>query len=76
VSAAACEAGVKDRLQLMRQVRPVERTRSITKRDLIRNGELPAIDIDPETFAVTLDGKPATVDAAKSISLNRLYFFS
>jgi urease subunit alpha len=76
VSPAACEAGVKDRLQLMRQVRPVERTRSITKRDLIRNGELPAIDIDPETFAVTLDGKPATVDAAKSISLNRLYFFS
>jgi urease subunit alpha len=76
VSPAACEVGVKDRLQLMRQVRPVERTRSITKRDLIRNGELPAIDIDPETFAVTLDGKPATVDAAKSISLNRLYFFS
>lgn len=76
VSAAACEAGIADRLQLERQVRPVERTRTITKRDLVRNDALPAIQVDPETFAVTADGAQATVPPAKSISLNRLYFFS
>ena len=76
VSAAAYEAGVAERLQLERQVRPVERTRTITKRDLVRNDVLPAITVDPETFAVTADGVPATVPAAKSVSLNRLYFFS
>jgi urease subunit alpha len=76
VSRAACEAGVKDHLQLQRLVLPVERTRTITKRDLVRNDALPAIDVNPETFAVMLDGKHATVDPAKSISLNRLYFFS
>src|SRR5215469_5345370 len=76
VSAAAYEAGVAERLQLGRQVRPVERTRTITKRDLVRNDVLPAITVDPETFAVTADGVPATVPAAKSVSLNRLYFFS
>jgi urease subunit alpha len=76
VSAAACEAGVAERLQLQRQVRPVERTRTITKRDLVRNDTLPGIEVNPETFAVTVDGVHATVPPAESISLSRLYFFS
>jgi urease subunit alpha len=76
VSQAACDAGVAERLQLQRQVRPVERTRTITKRDLVRNDTLPAIEVDPETFAVTADGVRATVPAARSVSLSRLYFFS
>jgi urease subunit alpha len=76
VSQAAYEAGVAERLQLQRRVRPVERTRTITKRDMVRNDALPAITVDPETFAVTADGAQATVPPAKSVSLNRLYFFS
>jgi urease subunit alpha len=76
VSQAAYENGVAERLGLQRQVRPVERTRTITKRDLVRNDALPAITVDPETFAVTADGAQATVRPAKSVSLNRLYFFS
>ncbi len=76
VSSAAYEAGVAERLQLRRRVLPVKRTRTITKRDLVRNDALPAITVDPETFAVTADGTHATVSPAKSINLNRLYFFS
>jgi urease subunit alpha len=76
VSSAACEAGVAERLQLRRQVRPVERTRTITKRDLVRNDALPVIEVDPETFTVKADGVHATVPPAESISLNRLVFFS
>jgi len=76
VSQAAYENGVAERLQLQRQVRPVERTRTITKRDMVRNDVLPAIRVDPETFAVTADGVQATVPPAKSVSLSRLYFFS
>jgi urease subunit alpha len=76
VSAAAYESGVAERLHLQRQVRPVERTRTITKRDLVRNDALPAIEVDPETFAVKADGVHATVPPVKSVSLNRLYFFS
>ena len=76
VSAAACDAGIAERLQLRRQIRPVERTRTITKRDLVRNDALPVIEVNPETFAVKADGVHATVPAAKSVSLNRLYFFS
>jgi urease subunit alpha len=76
VSSAAYEAGVADRLELRRQVRPVERTRTITKRDLVRNDALPVIDVDPETFAVNVDGSHATVPPAEAVKLNRLIFFS
>jgi urease subunit alpha len=76
VSQAAYEAGVAGCLDLQRQVRPVERTRTITKRDLVGNDALPDIDVDPETFAVTVDGSHATVPPAESIRLNRLFFFS
>jgi urease subunit alpha len=76
VSRAAYENGIADRLALRRQVRAVERTRTITKRDMVRNDALPAIDVNPETFAVTADGVRATVPPASSLRLNRLYFFS
>ncbi len=76
VSRAAYENGIGERLELRRQVRPVERTRTITKRDMVRNGYLPAIHVDPETFAVTADGALMSVPPAKSVRVNRLYFFS
>jgi urease subunit alpha len=76
VSRAACAAGVAERLRLRRQVRAVERTRTITKRDMVRNDALPDIEVNPETFAVTADGARATVPPAESLRLNRLYFFS
>jgi urease subunit alpha len=43
---------------------------------MVRNSALPAIGVDPETFAVTADGVRATVAPAESLRLNRLYFFS
>jgi urease subunit alpha len=76
VSRAACENGIAGRLGLRRQVRPVERTRTITKRDMVRNGYLPLIHVDPETFVVTADGVRMTVPPASSVRLSRLYFFS
>ncbi|MFF7190414.1 urease subunit alpha [Streptomyces sp. NPDC008222] len=76
VSRAAYDNGVAERLGLQRPVRPVERTRTITKGDMVRNSALPAIEVDPETFAVTADGMQATVQPAETVRLNRLYFFS
>lgn len=76
VSQAAADAGVAERLELQRQVIPVERTRTVTKRDLVRNNALPKIEVDPETFAVTADGVHATVAPAESVKLNQLIFFS
>ena len=36
----------------------------------------PTIDVDPQTFAVKVDGVHATVTPPKTIALNQLYFFS
>src|ERR1700730_1599162 len=76
VSNAARQLGIKERLRLERQVVQVYKTRSITKRDMVRNFATPKIEVNPETFAVTVDGKLATVKPAKNVTLNQLYFFS
>lgn len=76
VSGAAHAAGIQERLGLKRQVIPVRNTRKIGKRNMIRNSATPKIEVNPETFAVTLDGVHATVPPAKEISLNQKYFFS
>jgi len=76
VSGAAHASGVGARLGLKRQVMPVRNTRKIGKRDMVRNSGTPQIEVNPETFAVTVDGKHATVAPAKTIALNQKYFFS
>jgi urease subunit alpha len=76
VSAAAHEAGIKERLGLQRHVVPIRNTRKIGKADMVRNSGTPKIEVDPETFAVTVDGVHATVDPLHDISLNQKYFFS
>jgi urease subunit alpha len=76
VSKAAYDAGIAERLDLRRQVVPVSGTRTLTKYDLVRNNVTPRIEVDPETYAVKVDGEHATVPPATSIALNQLYFFS
>lgn len=75
-SLAAMEDGIVERYGLRSQVVPVRATRSITKGSMVRNDLLPTIEVNPETFAVTVNGKHATVEPAKHIPLNQLYFFS
>ena len=76
VSQAAYDDGIAEKLDLKRQVIPVTRTRTINKRDLVRNGLTPKIEVDPETFAVKVDGVHATVAPVESVRLGQLYFFS
>jgi urease subunit alpha len=54
----------------------VKNTRRIGKRDMVRNSGTPKIEVDAETFAVTVDGKHATVEPQTTVSLNQKYFFS
>ncbi|GII23865.1 urease subunit alpha [Planosporangium mesophilum] len=76
VSRAAYDNGVAQRLGLRRRVLPVCGTRTLSKREMVRNDRTPDIDVNPETYAVIVDGEHATVPPARSISLNQLYFFS
>jgi urease subunit alpha len=76
VSRAAYDLGVKERLGLQRLVYPVRRTRQISKFDMVRNQALPRIEVNPETFRVSVDGAPIQLPPAKTLPLTRLYWFS
>jgi urease subunit alpha len=50
---------------LVRRLEPVRDTRGVGKADLPLNTATPVIDVDPETFVVTVDGdeiEPMPVD--------------
>lgn len=75
-SHAAYQDGIADRYGLTSKVLPVYGTRTISKGSMIRNNALPSIEVNPETFAVTVDGKHATIEPASKVPLSQLYFFS
>ena len=75
-SKAALKLGVPDKLGLEKVVLPVKNCRNIGKQDMMWNDKTPEITIDPETYEVKLDGKIATVDPAKELSLAQRYFMA
>ncbi len=76
VSRAAHDLGIGEKLHLRSRVEPVCRIRSLSKRSMIRNGATPVIDVNPETFAVTVDGVHAVVKPVATVALGQLYYFS
>lgn len=74
VSQTALESGIKQRLGLAKQVVAVANCRNISKKDLIHNGETPQIEVDPETYTVTVDGAKVTCEAAAELPLAQRYF--
>ena len=67
VAPAAIDDGLPERLGLQRQVVPVASTRRLTKADLPENTALPRIEIEPDTFAVRIDGE--LVEEAPAVEL-------
>jgi urease subunit alpha len=41
---------------------------------MVRNDALPRIEVDPETYKVTVDGEPATIEPAERLPLNQLFY--
>lgn len=76
VSQAALDDNIKEKAGLDRQVLAVSKCRTIGKRDLVRNGETPHIEVDPETFVVKVNGKHATCKPISVAAMNQRYFFS
>jgi urease subunit alpha len=72
-SKAAIERGVPKKLGLRKKVVPVKNCRKIGKKNLLLNDKTPTIAVDPETYEVKVDGKLATVEPAKTVSMSRMY---
>ncbi|GAA1219527.1 urease subunit alpha [Pseudonocardia alaniniphila] len=65
VASAAMEFGTLERLGLAKCPVPVADTRAITKNHMIGNDAMPDVRVDPDSFAVRIDGEliePAPVD--------------
>jgi urease subunit alpha len=73
VSPAALEDGLAERLQLRRRLLGVRPTREIGKADMKNNSALPSIEIDPETFAIEVDGDLVEPSPAEVLPLAQLY---
>jgi len=73
VSQAALDDGLGERLNLRRRLSPIKPTRDIGKTNMINNDNLPAIDVDPETFAITIEGELIEPSPAEWLPLASLY---
>lgn len=73
VSPAVLDAGLASSLGLRRRLMAITPTRDIGKADMVNNDALPEIDIDPETFAITIEGELVTPSPASSLPLTQLY---
>ena len=75
-SQAAMDRGIGEQLGLKSHLAAVHGIRSLTKQCMVRNNLTPHIEVNPETFAVMVDGKHVTVPPVQNASLAQLYFFS
>jgi urease subunit alpha len=73
VAPAALDAGLGPALGLRRRLAAVRPTRDIGKAQMINNGALPAIVVDPETFAIDIDGERIVPSPAAELPLAQLY---
>ncbi|MCU4973497.1 urease subunit alpha [Halobacteria archaeon AArc-m2/3/4] len=74
VSEAAAERGVGEEYGLDSPVRAVSDTRDVQKSDMLHNDACPDdIEIDAQTFEVSIDGEPVTCEPAEEIALAQRY---
>ncbi|MCB2375978.1 urease subunit alpha [Hymenobacter sp. BT635] len=72
VSAASVER-VRNTYGLQKQVVAVQGCRTVAKKDMALNDFLPNIQVDPETYRVTVDGVHLTCEPATKLPLAQLY---
>ncbi|WP_436512401.1 urease subunit alpha [Clostridium thermobutyricum] len=74
VSQYAYEHGIKEKLGLQKEVLPVKGIRNLTKKDMKFNGEMPKLEVDPQTYDVKINGELATCEPAETLPLTQRYF--
>ena len=74
VSKDSIKTGSLDNLNLAKETIGVEKTRDISKKDMVFNNYCPDISVDPETYEVTADGNILTCEPATELPLARRYF--
>lgn len=74
VSELAIAEGTFGKLRPQKPFAQIASVRRLGKADMVRNDALPEIVVDPQTFAVSADGRPLDCPPVTSVPLNRKYF--
>jgi len=74
VSKLCLETNALAGLGLLKEIKPVEKTRGIGKKDMKLNDATPDVKVDPETFRVTADGVLLECLPATTLPLARRFF--
>jgi urease subunit alpha len=74
VAPAAIEAGLEQALAVHGRLVPTTDTRSLGKADLPENDARPSIEVEPDTFAVRIDGELVEEQPATSLPMTQRYF--
>jgi urease subunit alpha len=74
VAPLAIEDGLADRLHVNRRLVPVADVRRRGKESMPLNDALPVIDVNPDTFAVHVDGELIEPAPAQELPLAQRYF--
>jgi urease subunit alpha len=74
VAPQAIEDGLADRLAVNRRLVAVGDVRKVSKADMPLNDALPHIEVDPDTFTVTIDGDVWAEQPATELPMAQRYF--
>jgi urease subunit alpha len=74
VAPAALEANLQAKTGASRRLVPVRGTRQLTKADMPLNDALPEIEVNPDSFAVRVDGELVTEAPAVELPMAQRYF--
>ena len=74
MSKTAIDNKLPEKLGLQKIVAPVSDIRKLTKQSLKLNNETPNIEVDPQTYEVTIDGELITCEPAIELPMAQRYF--
>jgi urease subunit alpha len=74
VSALSLTQGDVAQRGLTKALRPVQGCRQLRKSDMLWNDYLPRLQVNPETYEVSIDGERITCDPASTLPLTQRYF--
>ncbi|KOX22669.1 urease subunit alpha [Saccharothrix sp. NRRL B-16348] len=74
VSQQAVDADLADMLRLARPLVAVGNTRGVTKTDMVLNDAMPSVKVDPDSFAVRIDGELVEPAPVAELPMAQRYF--
>jgi urease subunit alpha len=74
VSQAGIDNNIAEKYGVKKELLPVVNCRTVGKKDMIHNDASPNIEVNPENYEVTVDGKVITCEPLEVVPLGQLYF--